>query len=167
MAELLSTMIMVIGAAFSNIMDEVFRRGADLGDELKGLEAKQVAAYAEESLRLNPPIPLLFRVCEKNKVLGGGAFQKGDLACANIEAANMDRDAFENPKNHNYEREVAPYLNFGASGGPHKCWGKPLAQPILSAAAELTSLRRAAGPAGELVDAAGLPNHLVARFTPG
>ena len=79
-----------------------------------------------ESLRLEPPIPILPRVCSKDVALGGIQLKAGDPLMYGIALANRDPAVFEDPERFDPERRnLGLALSFGQ--GEHHCIGRLLA----------------------------------------
>ncbi len=79
-----------------------------------------------ESLRLEPPVPILPRVCSKDVELGGIALKAGEPLMYGIAMANRDPAVFDDPERFDPERKnLGAALSFGQ--GEHHCIGRMLA----------------------------------------
>ncbi len=96
-------------------------------EEARGsTEALQSAV--EETLRYEPPIARIRRVCAKSYELGGVLIRKGEPVVAVVAAAHRDPQTFQRPDEFDLHREMPRrgHLAFGL--GPHFCLGAPLAR---------------------------------------
>jgi cytochrome P450 len=80
----------------------------------------------DETLRLEPPVISLFRVCTRDVDLHGQHLKKGDAVLVHFGAANHDPDEFEDPDALRFGRTPNRHLAFG--GGPHRCIGSNVAR---------------------------------------
>jgi cytochrome P450 len=85
-----------------------------------------VPALVEECLRLETPLPLMFRTATKDVEIAGRHIQAGDKVGLFFGAANRDPDVFERPDEVILNRPHNRHLTFGA--GPHRCVGSHLAR---------------------------------------
>jgi cytochrome P450 len=92
------------------------------------------ANAVEEALRLEPPTPLLARICPAAAEFSGRRFAAGDNLNLFIASANRDPRAFKDPNRFDLDRERNPHLSFG--GGNHFCLGAGLARAEASIAAQ-------------------------------
>jgi len=99
-----------------------------LEDELRQ-HPELIPAAIEETLRLEPPVTALPRMCMKDTDVGGQAIGAGDRVMINFSAANRDPAAFENPDEFVLDRPRNRHLAF--SGGPHRCIGSNFARMSL------------------------------------
>lgn len=79
-----------------------------------------------EALRLEPPTPLLARVCPKTRPFTGGSAQPGETINLFVASANRDPRKFTAPDAFDILRPPNEHLSFG--GGAHFCLGAPLAR---------------------------------------
>ena len=86
-----------------------------------------VPALIEESLRLEPPLPLMFRTARRDVELAGQQIKAGDKVGMFFGAANRDPAVFERPEEVDIDRPHNRHLTFG--GGPHRCIGSNLPVP--------------------------------------
>ncbi len=80
----------------------------------------------DETLRLEPPVVSLFRVCTRDVELGGRQLRKGDAVLIHFGGANRDPDEFDDPAELRLGRSPNRHLSFG--GGPHRCIGSNVAR---------------------------------------
>jgi cytochrome P450 len=82
----------------------------------------------EESLRLEPPVMLLFRTAATNADIAGTSICPGDRIVLGVASANRDERAFgADAEEFRPEREQVPeHLSFGV--GPHTCPGRNVAR---------------------------------------
>jgi cytochrome P450 len=85
-----------------------------------------VPALVEETIRLEPPLPLVFRKVTNDVEVDGKRLQHGDWVGVFVGAANRDPSAFEQPDAFDIDRPHNRHLSFGA--GPHRCIGSNLAR---------------------------------------
>ncbi|MBE3637024.1 cytochrome P450 [Mangrovicoccus algicola] len=112
--------------------------------------AGQVAATAEEALRLDPPLHLFTRYTQRDTEVAGHAFAKGRQVACLLGAANRDPAVFDAPAAFRPGRNAKALTSFGA--GVHFCLGAPLARLEMQIAlrvlfARLPGLRLAEPPA--------------------
>lgn len=88
-----------------------------------------IPAAIEETLRLEPPVTALARLCVKDTELGGQRISSGDRLMINFSAANRDPSAFDHPDEFVLDRARNRHLSF--SGGPHRCIGSNFARMSL------------------------------------
>jgi cytochrome P450 len=93
-----------------------------------------VPVLIEECLRLEPPVPLMFRTMTSDVELGGRRLRKGEKVGLFFGAANRDPKVFERPDEVNIDRPHIRHLAFGA--GPHRCIGSNLARLQIRVATE-------------------------------
>jgi cytochrome P450 len=126
----------------------------------------------DETLRLEPPVISLFRVCTRDVELGSQQLHKGDAVLMHFGAANRDPGEFDDPKEFRVDRTPNRHLSFG--GGPHRCIGSHVARLNLRIVFEeilsrLHGIRITEGDAPRLRPpsfARGL-EYLPVSFTPG
>ena len=87
-----------------------------------------VAAAAEESLRLDPPVLFVMRVCRRDTEIAGERIHEGEQVLVGIASANRDEDVFEAPDVYRLDRGLPRHLSF--SGGAHHCLGAGLARLV-------------------------------------
>ena len=108
-----------------------------------GLEARTraseeaVSTLVEETLRIEPPGIMIFRVATKDTILRGVKIAKNEMVGVVLASANHDPDVFERPYMFDLDRENPKrHLAFGS--GSHSCLGAPLAR--LEAAVAIRTL---------------------------
>lgn len=88
---------------------------------------KLVGAFVEESLRMESPTKVDFRLARKTTTLGGVPINAGSTLMLCLGAANRDPRKFENPNEFRIDRRnVREHIAFGR--GIHTCAGAPLAR---------------------------------------
>ena len=88
-----------------------------------------VRPFAEEILRLEPPVQGMFRVTTADTELGDIKIPQGSMVWLVYGSANRDQNAFACPDEVNLERVNAQdHLSFGS--GPHICIGANLAREV-------------------------------------
>jgi cytochrome P450 len=87
-----------------------------------------ISGAVEESLRLEPPVMLLFRTAAVEADIAGTRICPGDRVVLGIASANRDETAFgPDAEEFRPEREQTPeHLSFGV--GPHTCPGRNIAR---------------------------------------
>lgn len=83
--------------------------------ESRGRPADRVVA---ETLRLDPPAPVLRRVATEGARLNGRAIPAGTAVTLDLRAANRDPDVFDRPDRFDPGRRERPPLTFGAGRRP-------------------------------------------------
>jgi cytochrome P450 len=87
----------------------------------------RIPAFIEESLRMNSPTKVDFRLVRKTTTLGGVHLKAGTIVMLCLGAANRDPRKFEDPHEFRPERKnVREHIAFGR--GVHTCAGAPLAR---------------------------------------
>ncbi len=89
-------------------------------------------AFAEEMLRIDPPLHMFTRHAYDDVTLAGHTFRRGDQVGLLLAAANHDPAAYPDPARFDPSRPGPANLAFGA--GLHFCVGAPLARLELSIA---------------------------------
>ncbi len=91
--------------------------------------------FVEEMLRIESPVQGLSRMTTKEVELGGRALPKGAHLLLLYSSANMDENAFPNPREFDLTRpNLGRNVTFG--GGAHRCVGLALARMEVKVAAE-------------------------------
>jgi cytochrome P450 len=93
-----------------------------------------IPSLIEECVRLEPPVPLMFRTAARDVDLEGQHIRAGDKLGLFFGAANRDPAVFDRPDELDIDRTVNPHLGFG--GGPHRCIGSNLARLQIRVAIE-------------------------------
>jgi cytochrome P450 len=91
-------------------------------------EPDLIPAAVEESLRLDPPVLFLMRVCRRATTVGGVAIEPGETVLVGIASANRDEAVFEEPDAFRLDRGLPRHISF--SGGAHHCIGAGLARLV-------------------------------------
>jgi cytochrome P450 len=86
-----------------------------------------IPAFIEESLRMQSPTKVDFRLARKTTTLGGVHIKAGTVLMLCLGAANRDPAKFENPHEFQLDRKNGrEHIAFGR--GIHTCAGAPLAR---------------------------------------
>ncbi|MEZ0357881.1 cytochrome P450 [Mycobacterium sp. SA01] len=98
----------------------------DLQDKLRA-DRSLIGNFIEESLRIESPTKVDFRLARKTTNLGGVDIKAGTVLMLCLGAANRDPRKFENPDEFHLDRKnVREHITFGR--GIHTCAGAPLAR---------------------------------------
>jgi cytochrome P450 len=116
----IGTSASVIGAAMRILAED-----RDLQQRVRANPAL-IPALVEETLRIEPPIPLMFRRVRRDVEIAGQQLQQGDWLALFFGAANRDPAVFEHPERVDIDRPHYRHLTFSA--GPHRCIGSNLAR---------------------------------------
>lgn len=131
MMELMATILLFPGMAFSGIVDRWAKPGGPgLEDSLHRLKSMDAEDFAQEELRLAPPSGHLLRNATGPVELGGLILKTGEYVCALVSAAG--RDIAVEPGAVRAGRSLNTYLHFGPENGPHRCFAHRLAPAILA-----------------------------------
>jgi cytochrome P450 len=114
-------------------------------------DPKDRAAAVEETLRIDPPVPLITRFTEKPVTVAGVDIPAQSPVLLGIGGANRDPKYFANPEEFSLDRGTSNHISFGR--GPHFCVGAHLARAELRATLDLMLDRL---PGLRLVDADGV-----------
>ena len=87
-----------------------------------------VPAAVEESLRLDPPVLFVMRVCRRATQLAGVRLDADQRVLVGIASANRDEAIFESADEYRLDRGLPRHLSF--SGGAHHCIGAGLARLV-------------------------------------
>ena len=97
----------------------------ELQDRLRK-DPSLIPTVFDETIRLEPPILGMSRVCTRDVELGGQQLRAGDEVLMHYGAANRDPAEFDRPDEMDTNRPRNRHLSFG--GGPHRCIGSNLAR---------------------------------------
>ncbi|WP_414583063.1 cytochrome P450 [Scytonema sp. PCC 10023] len=89
-----------------------------------------INSAVEEMFRLDPPVPVTFRVAKEDLTIGGKEISSGSVIALGIGAANHDPEKFELPEVFDITRSANEHLSFGK--GLHFCLGAVLARMQLT-----------------------------------
>jgi len=89
-----------------------------------------VSTYIYETLRLETPVPWLFRHCVEDTSIGDVPVEKGSVVIAATAAANRDPARFPDPDTVSPTRANAARDHLAMGRGAHRCVGEPLAQLV-------------------------------------
>eukprot|EP00744_Colponema_vietnamica_P006456 GILI01009376.1.p1 GENE.GILI01009376.1~~GILI01009376.1.p1 ORF type:complete len:480 (+),score=160.93 GILI01009376.1:40-1479(+) len=82
-------------------------------------------ACARESIRRDPPLMMLMRMCMENVKIGDVVVPKGDIIACSPLLSHHDEDAFPNARQWNPDRKVViEGANVAFGAGVHKCMGE-------------------------------------------
>jgi cytochrome P450 len=130
--ELVSTVILFIGAGIENTKHYIgscFERlllEPQLADALRA-DPDRLPAFAEEVLRLEPPVQIAVpRLALADVEVGGVRIPAGDRVCPVIPGANRDPAVYPEPARLDLGRVGPPNLSLAT--GPHLCAGAALAR---------------------------------------
>lgn len=91
-----------------------------------------IGPFAEEVLRLEPPVQGMFRVAMADTALGDVQIPQGSMVWLLYASGNRDEQAFACPNKVDLKRDnPAGHLSFGS--GPHVCIGANLAREVARA----------------------------------
>lgn len=85
-----------------------------------------IPALIEECIRLEPPVPLMFRTATRDVEIAGKTIGRGEKVGLLFAAANRDPAVFDRPDEVDIDRPHIRHLGFGA--GTHRCIGSNLAR---------------------------------------
>lgn len=91
-------------------------------------EPALVPAAVEESLRLDPPVLFVRRVCRRDTELAGTKLAKGEKVVVGIASANRDEAVFDDADAYRLDRGLPRHIAF--AGGAHLCSGAALARLV-------------------------------------
>jgi cytochrome P450 len=97
-------------------------------------EPALIPQLIEECLRLETPLPLMFRTAHRDVEVAGQHIKKGDKVGLFFGAANRDPTVFDRPDEVDLDRPHYRHLTFGA--GVHRCIGSNLARLQIRVAIE-------------------------------
>jgi cytochrome P450 len=95
-------------------------------------EPALLPAAVEETLRLDPPVLFVMRVCRRATKVAGFPIEEGDSVLAGIASANRDERVYEEPDTFRLDRGLPRHLSF--SGGAHHCIGAGFARLVAAEA---------------------------------
>lgn len=93
-----------------------------------------IPRVVEETIRLESPVPLMFRTATRDVDLAGQRIKKGDKVCLIFGAAGRDPEVFEHADQFDLDRPHCRHIGFGA--GVHRCIGSNLARLQIRIAVE-------------------------------
>jgi cytochrome P450 len=124
----IGTSASVIGAAMRILAED-----RDLQARVRR-DPSLIPALVEETLRIEPPIPLMFRRVRHDVEIAGQQLHQGDWLALFFGAANRDPAVFDRPEVVDIDRPHYRHLTFSA--GPHRCIGSNLARLQIGIAME-------------------------------
>ncbi|ESK84894.1 heme peroxidase [Moniliophthora roreri MCA 2997] len=111
-----------------------------------------LAVYAKESLRMDPPFKGVFRVGTNDQTISGLSLSKGSKTFLDIATACQNAEAFPNPQSFEVNRATKHHLF--TDDGIYRCLGESLTEKImgevLRAVFSLKDIARAPGMSGQL-----------------
>jgi cytochrome P450 len=130
--ELVSTVILFIGAGIENTKHYIgscyhaLLDDPELASKVRH-DRSIVAPFAEEVLRLEPPVQIAVpRMALTGVELGGSHIPAGEQVCVMVSAANRDPSEYGDPNRLDLSRDDA--ANLSLATGPHLCAGAALAR---------------------------------------
>jgi cytochrome P450 len=116
-----------IGTSASVIGSVVLALCADpeLQDRVRA-DPALIPGVIEEVLRMESPVPLMFRTARRDVEIEGQRIRAGDKVCLIFGAAGRDPDVFDHADRLDLDRPHCRHLTFGA--GVHRCIGSNLAR---------------------------------------
>jgi cytochrome P450 len=119
-------------SAIGAIMLELSKDHA-LQERVRG-DLSLIPAVVEETLRMEAPVPIMFRTATRDVEIEGRHIKKGDKVCLLFGAAGRDPAVFDHPGEFDLDRPHCRHITFGA--GPHRCVGSNLARLQIRVAVE-------------------------------
>ena len=144
-----------VSKAIAQALAELLRRPLELlGAKHAARDGNRelVRRYAFEALRFHPHNPILLRRCLKDRVVGRGSAEEGEIregmtVCAATLGAMFDPAVFPEPNAFRLDRHEEAYLHFGH--GQHRCFGerfdRVIIPEVLMILLRLPDLRRVPG----------------------
>lgn len=115
-------------------------------------DLSNVTAYITEALRIDPPFAGVYRIAKQDETIESLNIKQGQRLFLHIASANMNEDAFPNPRIHNAAR--TPRERYLPNDGCFKVLGDELASTmmaeVLRAVLALENVRRGPGQSGKL-----------------
>ncbi len=116
----IGTSASVIGAVMITLAAD-----RELQDRVRADQAL-IPDLIEEVLRLESPVPIMFRTAQRDIEVEGQQIKAGDKVCLVFGAAGRDPAVFDHPDQVDLDRPHCRHLAFGA--GVHRCIGSNLAR---------------------------------------
>jgi cytochrome P450 len=148
-----------ISSAIAHTLDYLLdHRGAMEGaaDAARENNPSLLLQYVLEALRFSPEIPVMMRICVKNRIIApmtprATLIPGGATVVIATSSAMFDPDQFKDPYAFKINRPKNDYLHFGM--GLHRCFGEMIAGTIVPAAVGellLRNVRRVPGCGGRM-----------------
>jgi cytochrome P450 len=124
-----------IGTSASAIGAVMVALSADPGLQARvRADLSLVPGLIEEMLRLEAPVPIMFRTARSDIEIDGQVIREGDKVCMIFGAAGRDPAVFDHPDQVDLDRPHCRHMTFGA--GIHRCIGSNLARLQIRVAVE-------------------------------
>lgn len=124
-----------IGTSASAIGAVMVALSADSGLQARvRRDLSLVPGLVEEILRLEAPVPIMFRTARRDIEIDGQLIREGDKVCLIFGAAGRDPAVFDHPDQVDLDRPHCRHMTFGA--GVHRCIGSNLARLQIRVAVE-------------------------------
>lgn len=117
-----------VGAFLAYLLTELARR-PELQEKLR-VQPELIEHFIDETLRLDPPLPWLFRKCEVDTQVGNHLIAEGSIMVVALSAANRDPAQFPSPETLSLERKHPAHEILTLGRGVHRCVGEPLARAV-------------------------------------
>lgn len=124
-----------IGTSASVIGSIMIALSADPGLQARvRADLSLVPGLIEEIVRLESPVPIMFRTARGDVEIAGQRIKAGDKMCLIFGAAGRDPEVFDHPDQVDLDRPHCRHISFGA--GVHRCIGSNLARLQIRVATE-------------------------------
>ncbi|MCC6828864.1 MAG: cytochrome P450 [Novosphingobium sp.] len=117
-----------VGAYFAYLVAELATR-PDIQDRLRQ-DPALIDSFVLETLRIDPPIPWLFRKCEVETHVAGQVIPQGAVMVVASVAANRDPAIHPDPDALRLDRDKLERTILSFGRGAHRCLGEPLARAM-------------------------------------
>lgn len=117
-----------VGAYFAYLIAELASQ-PDVQQRLRD-DPSLIADFVYETLRLDPPIPWLFRKCEVETRIAGEDIPQGAVLVVASVAANRDPAIYSDPAAFQLGRGKLDRTILSFGRGAHRCLGDPLARAM-------------------------------------
>jgi cytochrome P450 family 144 len=126
---ILTTLLSAGGETTTSLLGNAVRMLAERPELQEHLRQhpEQIAAFAEEALRIESPFRYMMRFVPRHTTLGGTAIRAGSTVLLLWGSANRDPNQFERPDEIDLERRI-PRRHVAFGRGIHHCVGAPLAR---------------------------------------
>lgn len=117
-----------VGAYFAYLVAELASR-PEIQRRLRE-DPALIDRFVLETLRINPPIPWLFRKCETSTSIGGLDIPAGAIMVVASIAANRDPEVYQDSDAFRIDRDKLERTILSFGRGAHRCLGEPLARAM-------------------------------------